>query len=123
MQRRRIDRGLGWFSLALGTAELVAPRRIARMLGVRERNGLIRSYGLREVAAGLGLLGSARSSPWLWARVAGDAVDLGTLAAARRRSARPSAVGAALAGVAAVTALDLAAAGRRRREEQPTGAA
>jgi hypothetical protein len=115
---RRIARGLGWFSLALGAAELVAPNRVARLLGVRQRNGLIRGYGLREIAAGVGLLSSARKAPWLWTRVAGDALDLGTLAAAKRRARRPLAVGAALAGVAAVTAIDLAAAARRSRVER-----
>jgi hypothetical protein len=111
MDRRRLARGLGWLSLALGAAEIAMPGRITRMLGVRERDGLVRSFGVREIAAGLGLLGAVRPAPWLWARVAGDALDLGALAAARRRSARPSAARAALAGVAAVTALDWAAAG------------
>jgi len=113
MNVRRVARGLGWFSIALGAIELVAPGRIARALGVGPRDRLIRSYGLREVAAGVGLLLAARPGPWLWARVAGDLVDLGTLAAARRRTLSTGAVDAALAGVAAVTALDVAAAASR----------
>jgi hypothetical protein len=115
MKGRRIARGLGWLSLGLGAAELVMPGRLSRWLGVREREGLIRSFGAREVAAGLGLLGAARPAPWLWARVAGDVLDLGALARARRSSARPGAMRAALAGVAAITALDWAAARRSRR--------
>jgi hypothetical protein len=102
----RITRGLGWFSLALGAAELLMPGRLSRLLGVRNRGRLIRSFGAREIVAGLGLLGAARKSPWMWARFAGDALDLGALAAARRQSARPGAASAAIAGVAAITALD-----------------
>ena len=112
MDRRRIARALGWASLALGAAEVVMPGRIGRLLGVRGRSGWIRGFGVREIVAGLGLLGGARATPWLWARVAGDALDLGALAAARRTSARTSAVDTALAGVAAVTAVDVATATR-----------
>jgi hypothetical protein len=122
MNLRTVARCLGWFSLALGAAELIAPGRISRLLGVRKHDGLIRSYGIREVAAGLGLLMASQPTPWLWARVAGDAVDLGTLGAARRRSPRTGAVDLALASVAAVTALDVAAAaglrGNGRLESQ-----
>lgn len=116
MELRRIARGLGWFSVALGAAEVIAPGRLGRLLGVRGHERLIRSFGAREITSGLGLLGSSRASPWLWARVAGDALDLGALAAAGRRGRRPSASGAALAGVAAITALDWAAARRSRAQ-------
>jgi hypothetical protein len=112
MDMRGVARGLGWFSLALGAAELFAPRRISRMLGLGDSKSLIRGYGLREIGAGTGLLFGSRPAPWLWARVAGDALDLGTLGAARRRSLHPRAVDAALASIAAVTALDVAAARR-----------
>lgn len=121
MDVRRVARGLGWFSLALGAIELIAPGRIARTLGVAPHDGLIRSYGLREVAAGVGLLLAGRPAPWLWARVAGDALDLGTLATARRRTRRAGAVDAALASVAAVTALDVATASRLNGTSAPRG--
>jgi hypothetical protein len=48
--------------------------------------------------------------------VAGDALDLGALAAASRRGRRPSTARAALAGVAAITALDWVAARRSRNK-------
>ena len=117
MDMRKIARALGWFSLGLGAAELVAPRSISKLLGVPDdRCGLIRGYGLREIGAGVGLLLASRPAPWLWTRVAGDLLDLGTLRAARGRSSRTGAVNAALAGVAAVTALDVAAAARLQRD-------
>jgi threonine dehydrogenase-like Zn-dependent dehydrogenase len=48
--------GLGWFSVGLGLAELVAPERLARFLGMDEHAGLIRAYGVRELATGAGIL-------------------------------------------------------------------
>jgi hypothetical protein len=103
-----IARGLGWFSIGLGLAELVAPRTMADLTGVRSP-GLLQLYGLREIACGLGILSSQRPTPWLWARVAGDALDLATLAGAALQGGEDTnrALGAGLA-VAGVTLLDIA---------------
>ena len=98
--------GLGIFSIAIGVAELVAPRWIARRAGARVSPNMIRAFGVREIATGVGLLMAAKRAPWLWGRVAGDALDI---AAVRD----PSTI-AALAGV---TALDVAAASALTREE------
>lgn len=103
---------LGWFSLALGAAELLAPRLLSNRLGLRGRATLMRLYGLREVGAGVGLLSKRNRSAWLWARVAGDALDLATLAAARPTRGR--ALG--LAAVAGVTVLDIASASAASRQ-------
>lgn len=102
---------LGLFSVGLGLAEVFAPRTMERLTGVRGP-ALLRAYGLREVAVGVGLLVARRPGPWLWARVAGDALDLATLGAAvagRTGAERQKAV-AATAAVAGVTALDVACA-------------
>lgn len=109
MHGRRSARLLGWLSLGLGAAEVAAPRALARVLGTRPRPALTRTaYGLREIAVGAGILASRNPRPWVWARVAGDALDLLTLAAIRgNRHARPGTVALALGSVAAVTALDL----------------
>lgn len=40
--------GLGWFSLALGFAELLMPRQVSRGAGMRAKNGLLLSYGLTD---------------------------------------------------------------------------
>lgn len=66
-----IARGLGWFSLALGAAELLAPNSVARAAGVRTNSALMRLYGLREIACGIGILMSRDPTPYLWARVGG----------------------------------------------------
>ena len=127
MNAPRTARGLGWFSLGLGLVEVAAPNALARVLGARRRPALVRTaYGLREIAVGAGLLATGRPGPWVWARVAGDALDLATLAAvARRPGARGGAVALALGSVAAVTALDvrtaLALGGDPPDGERPDG--
>jgi uncharacterized membrane protein len=109
----RVARGLGWFSIGLGLAELIVPDAIARLVGSRNHSWLIRSYGLREIAAGVGLLTAARQTPWLWSRVAGDVVDLASLGAVAesRRKHRGKTI-AAMASVAGVTVLDVCCAAR-----------
>ncbi len=109
----RIAQGLGWFSIGLGAAEIFAPRHVSRLIGVRhngKREKILRTYGLREIAAGAAILsvrGSQRA-PWLWGRVAGDLMDLSSLGAAyMSRGANRTRVGAATAAVAGVTALDV----------------
>jgi hypothetical protein len=74
-----LAQGLGWFSIGLGMAEFFAPRMITRYLGIEGRETLVRMYGLREMAAGAGLLSAENKAPWLWGRVGGDAIDLATL--------------------------------------------
>lgn len=72
--------GLGWFSIGLGLLEFFAPKRVADPLGMPTRATLVQTYGLREMIAGLGILLSRRPGPWLWARAAGDVIDMATVA-------------------------------------------
>src|SRR3982750_2637825 len=51
----KLARGLGWFSIGLGLAELLAPRGVARVAGVRGNTTLIRLFGLREIASGIAI--------------------------------------------------------------------
>jgi hypothetical protein len=107
-----LTRGLGIFSLALGLAELIAARPVAKATGVRADPALVRLYGLREIACGVGILASRDPSPYLIARIGGDALDLLSLIATprrRTRGARHRTLGALL-NVATVTALDVYAA-------------
>lgn len=99
-------RGLGWFSIGLGAAEVLMPRVLARALGMPGGSGLLFLYGLREIATGVGILKAKKQTPWLWGRVAGDAMDLATLAAyggSRNKLGR----GIGIAAVAGATALDV----------------
>jgi hypothetical protein len=106
MNLKKISRGLGWFSVALGIAEVVAPKQLTHALGVDEHDKLVRGFGLRELGPGMALLRAAKKSPWLWARVAGDAIDLAALGSAFKRSSRRIAVGAAVAAVAGIGVID-----------------
>ncbi|HWB44702.1 MAG TPA: hypothetical protein VG900_04615 [Hyphomicrobiaceae bacterium] len=118
MNVERLARALGWFSIVLGATEVLMPRALCRALGVREHRHMVRLFGLRELAAGIGILSAtrqARRAGWLWGRVAGDALDLGALGAALAATSRPGRVAAALASVAGITALDVASAARMKR--------
>jgi uncharacterized membrane protein len=111
---------LGWFSIGLGIAQLLAPRRISRAIGVGEYPTLMRACGAREVATGVGLLTQRRTSPWLWSRVAGDALDLALLGAAgRARGTRENRIGLVSAAVAGIAVLDLLTSMNAQREEAP----
>jgi hypothetical protein len=121
---RALAQGLGWFSVGLGLAELLAPRSLGRFLGMEEHTALIRAYGARELAAGVGILAQADPTVWMWGRVGGDALDLGTLAfGLRRDNPQRENVGLAIVAVAGVTALDLLCATAlgqaRNREDWP----
>lgn len=103
-----LARGLGVFSIALGLAEVIAPRALARTLGMDGQDTLIRAYGVREIATGIGILASEDPTPWVWGRVAGDALDVATLMPGLDPDNPQRAnVGLALAAVAGVTALDI----------------
>jgi hypothetical protein len=122
----RLSRGLGWFSIALGVTEFVAPRALANLIGIDPRGTtamILRAMGVREIAAGVGLLMQPNRPLPLWARVAGDGLDLGLLglAAATKRTSTPRLIGA-IAAVAGVTALDVIAGHRTQQAfDQPTG--
>src|SRR5215212_7379367 len=78
-----VARGLGWFSIGLGLAEVLAPASMARMTGMQGYEAALRLFGLREMASGIGILaGPGPAAGWLWARVAGDALDLGLIGVA-----------------------------------------
>ena len=106
---KRLAKGLGWFSVGLGLAELLAPRTIANITGVsNERTGLIRLYGLREIAAGVMIFAQEKPAAGLWSRVAGDALDLASLGAAfTSPNAKTGRLAFATANVLAVTGLDV----------------
>jgi len=107
-----LARRLGWFSVGLGFAQLFAPRAMSRAAGVEVSSALMRAYGLRELACGMGILLARDPTPFLWARAGGDVLDMATLAATSNNAnaeERSRAVVAA-AQVAGVAALDVYAA-------------
>jgi hypothetical protein len=114
MDTDKLSRTLGWLSIGLGTAQILAPRKFTRTLGTNNRTTLVRTaYGLREVAVGVGILTQRDPTPWLWSRVAGDVFDLATLGNIYRSdNARTRNVTAAMLAVAGITALDVMCAAK-----------
>lgn len=109
---------LGWFSIGLGIAQLLAPRTVARTLGVPQHTTVVRALGARELATGAGILSRRGASGWLWARVAGDAMDLALLGrAARSPSARRKRVAVAAAAVASIALLDFLSGMQQTRRQ------
>jgi uncharacterized membrane protein len=107
----RRARGLGWFSIGLGLAQIAAPRTLARMIGIADddatRNTMF-ALGLREIGSGVGILRNPGSARWLWARAAGDAMDLALLAGSLRDDeANRGRLAAATVAVAGVAYLDV----------------
>jgi hypothetical protein len=112
---------LGWFSLGLGVPQVAAPGAVCRAIGVRKDPGSrawIRLVGVRELSAAAGILGQRRPAPWVWARVAGDAMDLTLLVTALlTRRERPRRILAAIGMVQGIAVADVVAAVRLRRDE------
>ena len=106
----RLAHALAWFSVSLGLAEILAPRLVSRLVGGNGRyTNVIRLYGVRELLSGLAIFGQGEwPASAMWSRVAGDAVDIATLAAAGA-SPRTNRGGVAIAAasVLGVTALDV----------------
>ena len=113
---------LGYFSLGLGLAEVLAPNAVARIIGVKEPDETHRRtmqlMGLREISSGMAILTSQTPAKAVWSRVAGDAIDLALLGKtlANPDNDRGRTI-FATANVLAVTALDVMCA--RELSAQP----
>lgn len=110
LNEEQLARGLGWFSIGLGLAEVLAPRGIAKISGVQGKHtGFIRLLGLREIAHGVAIfMQGKRPAAAVWSRVAGDALDLACLGAAfASPDSNKGRVAFATANVLAVSALDV----------------
>jgi uncharacterized membrane protein len=105
----RRARGLGWFSIGLGLAQIGAPRTVARLIGVNdddETKNTMFAIGVREITSGIGILSRPRPAGWVWSRVGGDLMDLALLGKAmgseRNDRGRVAAATAAVLGVTVV---------------------
>jgi uncharacterized membrane protein len=99
----RLASGLGYFSLTLGTTQVIAPGLVDHLIGIRDdrtSRRWQRVVGLQELSAAAGILPQRRPLEWLWARTTGDVVHL-TMLARAYRSRRESAarLGFAMASV------------------------
>jgi hypothetical protein len=105
----QLAQGLGWFSLGLGLAEVLAPRSVAKIAGLDTKHtALIRMFGLREMTSGVAIFMQRKPAGALWSRVAGDALDLACLGAAFASPAsKKGRLAFATASVLGVTAADV----------------
>jgi uncharacterized membrane protein len=121
---QRLAELLGWASLGLGVSQATSPGRFDRFIGVRPdpkpRAITVVACGVRELAAAAGILAIDRPRPagWLWARVAGDTLDLALLVMAlRNRPERPARIVGAIGAVVGIAATDLYAAVHNTRRQ------
>jgi uncharacterized membrane protein len=121
--QQQFARALGWFSIGLGAAEVLFPGGVARLIGLRRRHKtLLRFFGLRELAAGVGILSESKYPAWVNSRIAGDALDLACLGLALvSPSNKQGRVAAVTAAVAGVTALDIMCAEEMTRTRKNGG--
>ncbi|WP_210494279.1 hypothetical protein [Patulibacter sp. SYSU D01012] len=115
----QLEQVLGWASLALGVPQTLAPRAFARAIGApdgpRATAVTLLACGPRELAVGAGILAAER--PWptrsLWARVAGDVLDMGLIVLSFRHGPTSRArLALAAAAAGAIGTADLLAAVR-----------
>jgi uncharacterized membrane protein len=138
MQRtdKKLARFLGVVSVALGVPQTFMPDRFAKFIGVIDdrptrfwsRRGdpaaddrtrfWTRVVGVREHVAAAGLLTRPRPVGWLWARLAGDVMDLVLLGVAFRKADDRQRLTAATGAVVGVAALDALAAVSMSRTSQ-----
>jgi hypothetical protein len=116
----------GWVSAGFGLLQVLAPRTVARTIGMPYPPWLIRAVGARDLTLGLGLLAQPDSSGWRQARIANDVLDMvgliGVAALLPKTNRRRLAVFALFAS--AIVALDArTAAGRTPAQEMDAAAA
>jgi hypothetical protein len=113
-----VKRVIGVGSVLLGVTALISPRRLAGFAGIHDKNApeALAAFGAKELAAGAALLAPVKSGPFLWARLAGDIMDMGGLVAAARRPGSHKRLLTVLGvAVVAMTALDLYTAAQATR--------
>jgi len=102
---------LGWFSIALGIAQIFAPKQMVEFIGLRgtmRRRLIMQAVGVREIIAGIGALTQFRPLMWTRARIAGDGIDLFMLARAlQAHDAKTGRTAIATMAVLGITGMDV----------------
>ena len=111
-----LARGLGWLSIGLGVAEILRPREMSRAIGMQPADRLVRGYGARELLTGAALLTTSRPEPYVWARVAGDVLDIATVGAGAVAARSPQRGAVAMLALIGVMTVDVVCALALRRE-------
>jgi hypothetical protein len=114
-----LAQGLGVFSIVLGLIEVIWGGSLGRSLGMDGQEWIVRLYGGREILNGILILASKDPTPWVWLRVAGDALDIGTLAWGYTRDPGDlTGIVIALVAVLGVTAADIYCASKLSSESK-----
>lgn len=107
-------RTLGWASLGIGLAELLATEQVEQLLGLKHderHHGILRTLGVRELVHGVGILTEEapndRLSTGMWARAAGDVLDAALLGVAAKKTMRPGLFAAIAGAIGLIGAMDL----------------
>lgn len=118
-------RALGWTSIAIGLAEVCAPKQVENLLGIEdtpEQRGVLRILGVRELCHGFGILTEDRPTPQMTvgvvSRCAGDVLDTVLLGVAAMKTKRPGMFAAVAASVMAIGLADMYYAQRLARHQQ-----
>jgi hypothetical protein len=123
---RKLAKGMGLFSFGLGVAQLAAPDRVNKLIGVKDTpkaRAIQRAVAIQELSAAQGIFAFSPPTPVLWSRVAGDVAHLGLLAKAldgkRNDKTKLARTIGAVAGIALVDAL-VSARYQSRWPKEPT---
>lgn len=119
MNVKKISKGLGWLSLGLGVAEVLAGKAVGKAVGAEDKHKMVRGHGLREIASGAGMLAGKHQGPLMWSRMAGNAMEIASLGASLMKTkSRKGAALAALGAVAVATVIDVLAAKQAAKQEE-----
>ena len=106
VDEHKLARSIGWLSVGVGLALVVAPKLTVRVFGMGERPNLGRFLGMRDLVIGAGLLSRRENpAPWLRARALSDAGDATLLLAGAASGVFPR--GRAMFGFAVASAFSV----------------
>jgi hypothetical protein len=118
MNTKHISKGLGWMSLAMGLAHLLAPDRLSRAAGDRGKISAARRRGLRQVLSGSGLLRGRNETKDAWPPLGARAFKGVRLLDGLRKAPRQRRLASAAGLTIAFTLINFL--GRRLRNEGRT---
>lgn len=118
MNDQVFSKALGWFSIGLGAAELLAPAKLSKATGLQNHTTLLRALGAREILHGIAILSAPRSPRAVGSRIVGDAMDLAVLGTALfAKGSNKVRVATATAAVLGVAAADIVCTQRLTKKE------